>query len=34
MFEESRSCREDITLAYAILRMSLGLNICLHGVIR
>ncbi len=34
MFEESKSWREDISRAYAILRVSLGLNICLHGVVR
>jgi thiosulfate dehydrogenase (quinone) large subunit len=34
MFDESKSCRGDISRAYAILRVSLGLNICLHGVVR
>lgn len=32
--KRSKSCREDIARAYAILRVSLGLTICLHGVIR
>jgi thiosulfate dehydrogenase (quinone) large subunit len=34
MFEESKPWRDDISQACAILRVSLGLNICLHGVVR
>jgi len=32
--EELRPWSEDISRAYVLLRVTLGLNICLHGVVR
>jgi thiosulfate dehydrogenase [quinone] large subunit len=34
MAEEMDLWLRDVTLAYALLRIGLGLNICLHGVVR
>ena len=34
MAEQRRTWLRNIALAYALLRISLGLNICLHGVVR
>jgi thiosulfate dehydrogenase (quinone) large subunit len=34
MAEEMDLWLRDVTLAYALLRIALGLNICLHGVVR
>ena len=31
---ESNSWRKDVSRAYALLRFTLGLNICLHGIVR
>jgi thiosulfate dehydrogenase (quinone) large subunit len=31
---DSRSWRKDAALAYALLRFTLGLNICMHGIVR
>lgn len=31
---QSRPWKEDASLAYALLRVTLGLNICMHGVVR
>ena len=34
MSEELEPRNWDITRAYVLLRVTLGLNICLHGVVR
>jgi thiosulfate dehydrogenase [quinone] large subunit len=34
MNPQSRPWKEDASLAYALLRIALGLNICMHGVVR
>ena len=34
MAEEMDLWLRDVTLSYALLRIALGLNICLHGVVR
>ena len=34
MPSESSSWRKDVSRAYALLRFTLGLNICLHGIVR
>jgi thiosulfate dehydrogenase [quinone] large subunit len=34
MVQESDSWRKDVSRAYALLRLTLGLNICVHGVVR
>ena len=34
MPNDSNLWRQDVTRAYAFLRVALGLNICLHGVVR
>jgi thiosulfate dehydrogenase (quinone) large subunit len=31
---ESNSWQNDVSRAYALLRFTLGLNICLHGIVR
>lgn len=31
---EANSWRKDVSRAYALLRFTLGLNICLHGIVR
>jgi thiosulfate dehydrogenase [quinone] large subunit len=34
MTEEMDLCSRSATLPYALLRVALGLNICLHGIVR
>ena len=34
MPSESSFWRKDVSRAYALLRFTLGLNICLHGIVR
>jgi thiosulfate dehydrogenase [quinone] large subunit len=34
MSEDLRPWNEDLSRAYVLLRVTLGLNICLHGVVR
>ncbi|MGC1969457.1 MAG: hypothetical protein WA673_23570, partial [Candidatus Acidiferrales bacterium] len=34
MPSESNSWQKDVSRAYALLRFTLGLNICLHGIVR
>ena len=34
MPSELNSWRKDVSRAYALLRFTLGLNICLHGIVR
>jgi thiosulfate dehydrogenase [quinone] large subunit len=34
MVQQSDSWQKDVSRAYALLRLTLGLNICVHGVVR